>query len=63
MKENKKFVAYDYINYYGTRRTAIAAEDAMPAKYWSILFTGTLKECEAYLYDGYKVPAGEIKLL
>lgn len=63
MKESKKFVAYDYLDYYGTRRTAIAAEDAMPANYWSILFTGTLKECEDHLYDGKKQPKGEIKLL
>ena len=63
MSKQKLFNAYDYINHYGTRLTAIAAEDAMPAKYWSVLFTGSLKECEAFLYDGKKQPKGEIKLL
>ena len=57
------FVAYDYINHYGTRRTAIAAEDAMPARYYSILFKGTMDECREFLYRGTDRPAGEIQLI
>ena len=41
----KLFNYYDYINYYGTRMFAIAATDAMPARFNSILFTGTYQEC------------------
>lgn len=39
------FNYYDYINYYGNRMFAIAAVDAMPARYCQILFTGTYQEC------------------
>ena len=42
----KQFNLYDYINHYGTRMVAIAATDAMPKNYWSILFTGTMEECQ-----------------
>ena len=41
----KQFNYYDYVNHYGTRMFAIAAVDAMPRKYYSILFTGTYEEC------------------
>ena len=36
----KLFNYYDYINHYGTRMFAIAATDAMPARFNSVLFTG-----------------------
>jgi len=41
----KLFNYYDYINHYGTRMFAIAAIDAMPARYNSVLFTGSYQEC------------------
>jgi hypothetical protein len=41
----KLFNYYDYTNYYGNRMFAIAAVNAMPARYNSILFTGTYREC------------------
>ena len=41
----KLFNYYDYINYYGTRMFAIAAIDTMPARFNSILFTGSYQEC------------------
>lgn len=41
----KLFNYYDYINHYGNRMFAIAAVNAMPARYNSILFTGTYREC------------------
>ena len=41
----KLFNYYDYINHYGNRMFAIAAVDAMPARFCSILFTGSYKEC------------------
>lgn len=45
MPKKKLFNYYDYVNYYGTRMFAIAAIDAMPAKFNSILFTGSYNEC------------------
>ena len=42
---SKVFNYYDYINHYGNRMFAIAASDAMPKKYNSILFSGTYEEC------------------
>jgi hypothetical protein len=39
------FNYYDYVNHYGNRMFAIAGVKAMPARYSSILFTGTYKEC------------------
>jgi hypothetical protein len=39
------FNYYDYINHYGNRMFAIAGVKAMPARFSSILFTGTYKEC------------------
>ena len=39
------FNYYDYTNYYGNRMFAIAAVNAMPARFNSILFTGTHEEC------------------
>jgi hypothetical protein len=41
----KLFNYYDYINYYGTRMFASAATDAMPARFNSVLFTGSYREC------------------
>ena len=41
----KQFNYYDYVNIYGTRRFAVAAVDAMPRNYYSVLFTGTYEEC------------------
>ena len=41
----KLFNYYDYINHYGNRMFAIAGVNAMPARYCSILFTGSYKEC------------------
>ena len=41
----KLFNYYDYINHYGNRMFAIAAVDAMPARFCSILFTGSYEEC------------------
>jgi hypothetical protein len=39
------FNYYDYVNHYGNRMFAIAGVKAMPARYSSILFTGSYKEC------------------
>jgi hypothetical protein len=39
------FNYYDYINHCGNRMFAIAGVKAMPARYCSILFTGSFKEC------------------
>ncbi len=39
------FNYYDYVNHYGNRMFAIAGVKAMPARFSSILFTGTHKEC------------------
>lgn len=39
------FNYYDYVNHYGNRMFAIAGVKAMPARYNSILFTGSYKEC------------------
>ena len=41
----KLFNYYDYINHYGNRMFAIAGVNAMPARYCSILFTGSYEEC------------------
>ena len=41
----KQFNYYDFTNLYGVRLFAIAATDAMPRKYQTILFTGTYEEC------------------
>lgn len=41
----RMFNYYDYINYYGNRMFAIAGVNAMPARFNSILFTGTYEEC------------------
>jgi hypothetical protein len=35
----------DYVNHYGNRMFAIAGVKAMPARYCSILFTGSYDEC------------------
>ena len=39
------FNYYDNVNHYGNRMFAIAGVKAMPARYSSILFTGSYKEC------------------
>jgi hypothetical protein len=39
------FNYYDYVNHYGNRMFAIAGVKAMPARFSSILFTGTYEEC------------------
>ena len=39
------FNYYDYVNHYGNRMFAIAGVKAMPARFSSILFTGSYKEC------------------
>jgi hypothetical protein len=39
------FNYYDYVNHYGNRMFAVAGVNAMPARYCSILFTGSYKEC------------------
>ena len=49
MKESKLFNYYDYVNYYGNRMFAIAAQDAMPRDFNQILFTGTMEECQLRL--------------
>ena len=41
----KLFNYYDYVNHYGNRMFAVAGVNAMPARYCSILFTGSYKEC------------------
>jgi hypothetical protein len=41
----KLFNYYDYVNHYGNRMFAIAGVNAMPARFSSILFTGSYKEC------------------
>ena len=41
----KLFNYYDYVNHYGNRMFAIAGVNAMPARFSSILFTGSFKEC------------------
>ena len=41
----KQFNYYDYTNIRGLRMFAIAATDAMPRNYSSIIFTGTHEEC------------------
>jgi hypothetical protein len=41
----EQFNYYDYTNQNGVRLFAIAAVDAMPRKFHSILFTGTHEEC------------------
>jgi hypothetical protein len=41
----KLFNYYDYVNHYGNRMFAIAGMNAMPARFSSILFTGSYKEC------------------
>lgn len=46
MSRQKLFNYYDFVNYYGNRMFAIAAEDAMPVNFNQILFTGTMEECE-----------------
>jgi len=40
-----QFNYYDYTNHYGLRMFAIAAVNAMPRNYSSIIFTGTHEEC------------------
>ena len=42
---NQLFNYYDYVNHYGNRMFAIAGVKAMPARFSSILFTGTYEEC------------------
>jgi hypothetical protein len=39
------FNYYDYVNHYGNRMFAIAGVNAMPARFNSILFTGSYEEC------------------
>ena len=39
------FNYYDYVNHYGNRMFAIAGVNAMPARFSSILFTGSYEEC------------------
>jgi hypothetical protein len=39
------FNYYDYVNHYGNRMFAIASVNAMPARFNSILFTGSYEEC------------------
>ena len=39
------FNYYDYVNHYGNRMFAVAGVNAMPARYCSILFTGSYEEC------------------
>ena len=46
MSRQKLFNYYDFVNYYGNRMFAIAAEDAMPVSFNQILFTGTMEECK-----------------
>ena len=46
MSRQKLFNYYDFVNYYGNRMFAIAAEDAMPVNFNQILFTGTMEECQ-----------------
>ena len=46
MSRQKLFNYYDFVNYYGNRMFAVAAEDAMPVNFNQILFTGTMEECE-----------------
>jgi hypothetical protein len=41
----KQFNYYDYTNIRGLRMFAIAAVNAMPRNYSSIIFTGTHEEC------------------
>jgi len=41
----KLFNYYDYVNHYGNRMFAVAGVNAMPARFSSILFTGSYKEC------------------
>jgi hypothetical protein len=41
----KQFNYYDYTNIRGLRMFAIAAVNAMPKNYSSIIFTGTHEEC------------------
>jgi hypothetical protein len=41
----KLFNYYDYVNHYGNRMFAIAGVNAMPARFSSILFTGSYEEC------------------
>jgi len=41
----EQFNYYDYTNQNGVRLFAVAAVDAMPRKFHSILFTGTHEEC------------------
>jgi hypothetical protein len=43
--EEMIFNYYDYVNHYGNRMFAIAGVKAMPARYCSILFTGSYSEC------------------
>jgi hypothetical protein len=45
MRKEKEFNYYEYVNYYGNRMFAIAAVDAMPVNYHSILFTGSYQDC------------------
>jgi hypothetical protein len=40
------FNLYTYRNYYGAIMFAIAAVDAMPAKYLEIVFTGSFDEAQ-----------------
>lgn len=39
------FNYYDYVNHYGNRMFAVAGVNAMPARFSSILFTGSYEEC------------------
>ena len=41
----KLFNYYDYVNHYGNRMFAVAGVNAMPARFSSILFTGSYEEC------------------
>jgi hypothetical protein len=45
MAYKKLFNYYEYVNHYGNRMFAIAAVDAMPVNYHSILFTGSYQDC------------------
>jgi hypothetical protein len=45
MKQEQQFNYFDYTTVMGVRLFAVAATNAMPRKFHSILFTGTYEEC------------------
>ena len=49
MNTTQLYNYFDYLNQSGTRMFSIAPVGQMPARYGSIIFTGTFEECNSRL--------------